>query len=160
MATHGVNHFELQTLTDKHKQVASLLAQGAGPEEISALVEYTPQYVSMLTRDPLFKEYLGHMAEINEARLEAIFGKVVETIDEGLSNEHKIEDRLKAARLQLEVTGRIGKNDRPNGALDNSLERLTTLADRLIALQTRVRTGETFNGQVTDVTEIQQLSAA
>lgn len=146
MAVTGENSHKLQALTDKHKQVASLLTQGLGRTEISQVVEFTPEYVTWLCRDPLFKDYMRGLSEFHEARLEAMFGDVVNVVQDGLQNG-TIDERLKAGRLQLEVTGRIGKNERPNQALDNSVERLNTLADRLLALQTKVRGGTTYEGQ-------------
>jgi len=144
MATTGENLVKLKTLGEKHKQVAALLAQGLGRSEIAPIVEFTPEYVTWLTRDPLFKQYLNEMSEHTDARLEAMFDRVADVIDYGMS-EGTIDERIKSARLQLEVTGRIGKNDRPNAALDSSLERLSTLAQRLLALQSQVRTGVTID---------------
>ena len=144
MATHGSNSVKLQSLTDKHRQVASLLAQGLGRSEIATVIDFTPEYVTWLTRDPLFKQYLHEMSEHTEARLEAMFDRVADVVSDGLTNG-SVDERLKSARLQLEVTGRIGKNDRPNNALDSSLERLNTLAQRLLALQSKVRAGEVID---------------
>lgn len=137
MATSGTNHFELQTLNPKHQQVAALLAQGLGPGEIAPLVGFVPQYITMLTRDPLFKEYLSQMTEFAEAQLEAQFSRVPEVISEAFS-AGTVDEKLKAARLQGELTGRLGKNERqvPN---ESSLERLNILAERLLALQANVR---------------------
>ena len=151
MAVNGENSHKLQALTDKHKQVASLLTQGLGRSEISQIVEFVPEYVTWLCRDPLFKEYMRGLSEFHEARLEAMFGDVVDAVQAGL-RDGSSEEKLRAARLQLEVTGRIGKNDRPNAIADSSIERLTTLAERLLALQSNVREGRTYDAEATRIT--------
>lgn len=151
MAVNGENVHKLQALTDKHKQVASLLTQGLGRSEISQIVDFTPEYVTWLCRDPLFKDFMRGLSEFHEARLEAMFGDVVSVVQDGLQNG-AIDERLKAARMQLEVTGRIGKNERPNAAFESSMERLTTLAERLLALQSNVREGRTYDAEATRIT--------
>ena len=129
----GENPWELKSLTDKHKQVAALLAQGLGPLEISALLEFTPQYITMLQRDPLFKKYLADMTEVSETRLDALFNRSVEVIASGLDNQAS-ENQLKAARLQLEATKRIGKNIRNGSTSEDTANRLARLAERLVLL--------------------------
>lgn len=151
MTVHGENLVKLRALTDKHKMVASLLAQGLGRTEIASIVDFTPEYVTWLARDPLFKAHLQDMSAVVDARYEAMYGLTADTVADAMLNG-TVEDKLKGARLQLELTGRIGKNDRPVGALENSLERLNTLAQRLLALQSQVRKGETFEGEYEDAT--------
>ena len=154
MATHGVNHFQLQSLTAQHKEVAALIAQGLGPTEISEAIDFTPQYVTMLTRDPLFKDYLTSMTAIAEARLEMLFTDVVKVIDEGLRYGGTTEEKLKAARLQMEATGRIGKRDRADVAFDSSVDRLNNLASRLIVLQQNARNqGNVINAEILHTAE-------
>ena len=150
MATHGSNPVQLQALTDKHKQVASLLAQGLGPTKIAAIIDYTPEYVSWLTRDPLFKEHLRAMSALVDAQHEAMYGMTADVVADGMLNG-SIDERLKAARLNLEITGRLGKNDRPSAGLEGSLERLSILAQRLLALQSNIREGVVIDGQVQHV---------
>lgn len=144
--THGENNFQLQSLTERHKQVASLLAQGLKPGEIAPMVDYTPQYVTMLTRDPLFKLYLSEMIELSEARLEALFCRSVDIVAEGLDGGAS-ENQLKAARLQLEVTGRVGKVGRNAASSEDTSNRLARLAERLVQLLPQQQRGETYNGQ-------------
>ena len=158
MATHGSNAVKLQALTDKHRNVASLLAQGLGRSEIAQVIDFTPEYVTWLTRDPLFKEYLREMAEHAEARHEAMFALTADVVADAMTNG-SVDERLKGARLNLEVTGRLGKNDRPNAVLDSSLERLSTIAQRLLSLQSKVRNGEIINGQVQRIEDSDQQAS-
>lgn len=148
----GENLIKLQGLSDKHKQVAALLAQGLKRQEISSIVDYDPAYITWLTRDPMFKQYLAEMSEHCEARLEALFEKSVDVIADGMLYGDT-DSQLKAARMQLEVTGRVGKNDRPNTATDKSIERLSLLAERLTGLLGTARQAQTIDGVATVISE-------
>lgn len=145
----GENQVQLKALNEQHKQVASLLAQGLGPKEIAPLVSFTPQYVTWLQRDPLFKLYMAEMVELAEHRLEALFCKSVDVISEQLQIGDP-ESALKAARLQLEVSGRIGKVQRNGATSEDTSNRLARLAERLVNLLPQQR-GETINGSATIV---------
>lgn len=150
MATTGENVVKLQSLSEKHKQVAALMAQGLGRTDISSIVDFTPEYVTWLSRDPLFKEHLRQMSEFVNIRLEAMYDRVADVVNEGLQ-AGAMDDRIKAARLQLEVTGRIGRGDRMGLPDDHNDDRLQKLADRLVSVLGAVRKGETYDSQpITD----------
>lgn len=136
----------LHELNEKHHQVAALIAQGLTPTEISSMVSYTKGYITWLTRDPLFSAYMDEMVAFSQKQVEVMFCGSVAAIGGGL-HSGDADISLKAARLQLEVTGRIGKNERPSVSTD-SLERLTNLAERLLTLQTKVRSGELIEGEL------------
>ncbi len=146
---------QLAEIRVNHKQIASLLAQGESLATIESVTGYSPSYISTLLRDPLFKDYMRDKAEYVDAKIEMAYDKVADAIIDGLENG-TIEDRLKSARLQLEITGRIGKGDRPNAAVESSVERLNSLADRLLALQSNVRRGATYEQEPIEV--VQQAS--
>lgn len=146
--------WELQKLSPKHKQVASLFAQGLKLVEIAPLVGYTPEYISLLMRQPRMKEYISEMCDAVGVRMEALFEKSVEVIADTLQNGSE-GGKLKAARLQLEATKRIGRPDPSAGLERGSVDRLERLADRLLLLQSNVREGRVFDGktgqEITDV---------
>ncbi len=145
--------WELKQLKPLHKNVASLVAQGLKNVEVAAMCNITPEYVSMLLRQPLVREYVAEMCEITGTRLEALFEKSVEVIAETMRSGSN-GDKLKAARLQLEATKRIGRPD-PNAGLDRgNVDRLERLADRLIALQSGVRQGRVFNEQGQEIIDV------
>ena len=100
----------------------------------------------------MFKQYLAEMSEHCEARLEALFEKSVDVIADGMLYGDT-DSQLKAARMQLEVTGRVGKNDRPNTATDKSIERLSLLAERLTGLLGTARQAQTIDGVATVISE-------
>lgn len=123
---------QLQKLSERHKQVAALLAQGVPRQVIAEIVQYTPEYITWLQRQELFAEYVKEMTAAASVRLEALFDKSVEVIAENLNAGGEIG--LKAARLQLEATGRVGREKAPAGPSETSEERLEALAQRLVRL--------------------------
>ena len=137
--------WELKELKPMHRQVASLLAQGAKRQEIAQLCDITPEYVTMLSKQPLVQAHIAEICAAAGIKMEAMFEKVVDVIGDTLINGSEA-GKLKAARLQLEATKRIGRPD-PNSGLDRGTEdRLSMLAERLLALQTGVRQGRVFDG--------------
>ncbi|MHB8413934.1 MAG: hypothetical protein ACYDB1_00870 [Acidiferrobacteraceae bacterium] len=139
---------QLKKLSPRHKEVMSLLAQGVDRQVIAKMCQITPEYVTWLARQPLCREYVKEMSEFVNVRLEALFGKTADVIAETL--ECGTEDgKLKAARMQLEVTGRVG---RAPGQVATPTEGdfLETLAERLVSLQRNIRR-RTVDGEVTDV---------
>lgn len=144
--------WELTNLKPKHKQVAALIAQGMKNVDIARLVGITPEYVTMLLRQPVFRSYVAEMCEIVGTRLEALFAQsvdvIAETMQSGTPNE-----KLKAARLQLEATKRIGRPDPSAGLNIGATDRLDMLANRLLELQSRVRTGGVFNENGQEITD-------
>ncbi len=125
--------FVLQALRPKHKEALALLAQGYKNVEVAAMVGYTKEYVSMLLRQPLCIEYIRTMNEAVAVQLEAQFGQVADVINEGLRNGN-MGEKLKASRLHLEVTKRIGSGREMQVTGQSSEERLAGLAHRLLDL--------------------------
>lgn len=136
----------MKGLKPMHKQVASLLAQGLRNVDIARMVGITPEYVSILSRQPMVQQYVYEMVAVAGLQLEATFPLVVKTIQETLADGTEA-GKLKAARLHLEATKRIGRTELPTRPVEESLDRLTKLGERLLALQSRAdgyRAGGTF----------------
>lgn len=142
---------QLHELSPKHKTVAALLAQGVGREECAVAAGFTKEYVTWLGGDPLFIQYVREMSKLAETRLEAMFTSSVDVIAEQLQSGAG-EDKLKAARLQMEATGRIGKDKRDHST-DSEPEHLEVLAQRLTKLLSQHRAGVTLNGEAQVVSE-------
>jgi len=123
----------LLALTQQHKRVARLLAEGKTHEQVADEVKWSLEHIERLLLDPLFDQCLRKMIVNADQRLEAMYLRVVEVIGEKLESTDE-DIQLKAARLQLEVTGRIGKGERPGAGAEDSINRLTRLAERLVAL--------------------------
>lgn len=144
--------WQLQKLTPRHKQVAALVAQGMQYVKIASIVEMTPEYVSMLMRQPLMKAQVAELSEIAGTKIEALFEKSVDVIAEVLTTG-SASDKLKAARLQMEATHRVGRPDPSARIVEDSVGRLETLAQRLLGLQSQVRQGRTFNEDGQEITD-------
>ena len=136
--------WELKELKPLHRQVASLVAQGKRNVDIAPMCNITPEYVSMLIRQPLVKAYIAELCEITGVKLEALFEKTVDVIADAMQNGSRGE-QLKAARLQLEATKRIGGHTPISLIPQGSDDRLEALARRLLELQSNVRKGRVFD---------------
>ena len=136
--------WELKELKPLHRQVASLVAQGKRNVDIAPMCNITPEYVSMLIRQPLVKAYIAELCELPGGKLEALFEKTVDVIADAMQNGSRGE-KLKAARLQLEATKRIGGHTPIALIPQGSDDRLEALARRLLELQSNVRKGRVFD---------------
>lgn len=141
----------LKKLNAKHMQALAYIAQGMQKKQAAAMVGFTPEYITMLLRQPLAIQYIGKLNETVAAQLEAMFGQTVhviqEAMDKGTHNE-----KLKAARLQLEATKRIGRSDNlPTNPVDSE-SRLLTLSERLVGLLATQRQAQPQQIEYIDVT--------
>lgn len=148
--------WELKKLSPKHKQVAALVAQGMKLVQVGAIVELRPEYISMLLRQPLMKQYIQQMSEAVGTRMEALFEQTVEVIADEMANGSGA-NKLKAARLQLEATKRIGRPDPSAGGHNTDVDRLTKLAERLLYLQSNQRLPRTFDESGNEITDVEPI---
>jgi hypothetical protein len=139
----------LQKLGPKHKQVMSLLAQGVDRQTIAAICEITPEYVTWLAGDPLCKTYLKEMSRYVDIRFEAMYEKTADIVSEAM-NVGTQDEKLKAARMQLELTGRVGRV-LPAAPEGGSAQRLEMLAQRLETLLDKAHIGKTYENEPTDI---------
>ena len=128
----------LRELKPKHKLVCVLLSQGMKNVEVAKHVQITPEYVSMLLRQPIIKAEVGRLSDIAATNLEALFPKAVDVISDVLTHGND-GDRLKAVRLQMEATHRIGRPDPLAGQIAPSDDRLEQLAQRIVSLNQKAK---------------------
>lgn len=102
--------WQLKKLSQKHKNIIALHAQNVKREDIGKTVGCTPEYVSMIMQQPLAREYMRDLEKYMDSRLEALYGRSVDVIQSGLDGD-ATDTQLKAARLQLEVTGKLKPKD-------------------------------------------------
>ncbi len=133
----------LKALKPKHFQIAALLAQGARNVDIARIVGVTPEYVSMLTKQPLVRAHIMKISEAAGIRLEALTEASVEAIADTLKNGSEA-GKMKAARLQLEATKRLGRGEGPTHAGSDVDEHLLRLADRITNLFSRAKQGNVY----------------
>ena len=124
--------WELKVLKPKHKQIASLLAQGCGRDEVAKICGCAPQHVNVLMKQEVFRNFLKDMTMTAEEMLNSQFVGAVEAIGDAL-RFGDVEERLKAARLQMEASGRLGNRANIRKEQDTS-DRLERLSHRLIDL--------------------------
>ena len=144
--------YQLKELSPKHKQVAALLVQGVERQVIAQLTDFTPEYITWLGRQSLVVAYLRELEEYANIRLVALADKRTDVISDILNNGSN-EDRLKAAKLQMESTGVIGRpRESGGGDKENEDERLARIGARLVNLL-QVQRGRVFNGEAIEVAE-------
>lgn len=149
----------LKELSPNHKVAMSLLAQGMDRASIASIIDCTPEYVTWLAADPLCKEYIKHLNQAVDTQLEALYGKSVDIIADTMNNG-AADEKLKAARLQMEATHRLGRTAGQGGD-EPPPDRLNQLADRLLALMGERQQGVTYqpqSGDVIDATVVQSGS--
>lgn len=105
-ATPAQRGWTLKKLSQKHKTIVALHLQSMKREDIGKLAQCTPEYVSMLLQQPLVQEYLVDLERYMDTRLRSLYGKSVDAIERGLGSGDD-EVALKAARLQMESTGKM-----------------------------------------------------
>lgn len=130
----NVAGWQMKELKPKHKQVCAMLAQGIDRRTISNVVGVTPEYITMLSKQPLMKEYIAEMCQAAGLQLDAMFVQSVEVISEVMANGNA-KERVAAARLQMEATKRIGSGSSIPKEIIDTNDRLARLAERLLYLQ-------------------------
>lgn len=96
----------LKVLSQKHKNIIAMHAQSMCRADIGAACGCTPEYVSMIIAQPIAKDYMRDLERYMDQRLESMYTKSVDVIGKGLDGD-ATDTQLKAARLQLEVTGKL-----------------------------------------------------
>lgn len=143
--------WEMKELKPWHKQLCSMLAQGIPRDTISAVLDCTPEYVSMLAKQPLVLAYIREMCQFANLQLEAQFIKGVEVIGDILVNGND-KEKLQAVRLQAEMTHRIGSGTSVSPEVLDTNERLAKLAERLLVLHERhLQPVQTINGEFHEI---------
>ncbi len=150
--------YQLQALGVRHKEAAALLAQGLDRATIAQITGYKAEYITWLSRQPIFRAYITEMSLFVDVRLEALYDQSVDVISDTLKMG-SAEDKLKAARLQLEATRRIGRGS--EGASQPAApDRLDHLAERLVDLLNKQRersvTGEVISRSISPASMSQQ----
>ncbi len=153
--------WEMKELKPWHQQFCSMLAQGIDRETIATVLEIHPNYVTMLSRQPLIQAYIRDQCQFATLQLEAQFARGVTVIGEVMDNGAP-KERLQAVRLNAELTHRIGSGSgAPLEAVDTN-ERLLRLADRLLSLQEKMQPVSlpTINGEFQNVPAAETSTSA
>jgi hypothetical protein len=147
--------WEMKEMSLWHKNVASLIAQGIPRGTIANMMGCSETHVTRLAKQPLMRAYIQELSEFAGIQLEAQFAKTVTAIGDVLENgDHK--SKIAAARLQSELTGRVGSRTNSSEVKPNAEDRLIGLSERLVGLlenkmaDDRVTVHESENLQVED----------
>lgn len=121
-----VKKWDPKRLTPKHRQILSLHAQGMRRAEIGALCKCTPEFVSMLASTDSGKAYLKELEGYLDGRMRALYKKTIDAVEDQLENGRGA-DKLAAAKLQLQVTGKLGKEKDEAESAEDVIQRIMNL---------------------------------
>lgn len=130
----------MKKLRPVHLQVCALLAQGMKQVEVAKICEFTPEYISMLMKQPLIQQEIARISNAAQVRLEASYGLGVDTVIDIMKTGGP-QDKLRAVRLMGELTKRIGRPDPLARSNEVDNERLAIMARRLESLAQGARRG-------------------
>jgi len=119
--------WKLKKLSQKHKNMIALHCQNMKREDIGEIVGCTPEYVSMILAQPLAKEYLREVELYLDQRLQGLYNKTVDVIEAGLDGA-ATDAQLKAARLQMEATGKLKGDKAENQSAEDVVTALLKAA--------------------------------
>ena len=139
----------LQKLSPSHKEVLSLLAQGVKREEVAAITGYASDYISWLLAQDVCKVYQQEIAAVVDFRLLAMTEQSVDTIADVMQFGSG-DERLKAAKLQLEAIGRVGAGKSDMRSTSANPDHLQQLADRLVGLLKSSREGVVYENETSE----------
>lgn len=108
-ANSGGGKWQPKKLTEKHKNIIALHIQSMKRAEIAEFCGCTPEYVSMVVATDLAQEYMRELEKYLDHRVKALYERSVDVIRDGLTGA-ATDTQLKAARLQLEMTGKLKEN--------------------------------------------------
>lgn len=149
--------WQLKTLKPRHKSICALVAQGLPNKDVATMTGVHPAYITKLMQQPVCQRYIKEMSLVAGVQLEALTQKTVDTISEVMTTGNGTE-RLKAARLQAEMTGRVGSKAGYQGDSSPAEDRLNKLADRLTGLLTKAKQQEIDREEIQEG-EFEDLSA-
>lgn len=98
--------FVLKKLNNKHKQIISMALQGESRETVAEAIGCTPNYVSMILRQPLAKAYIEELNSYLDTKMVGLYEKSIDAIDRGLGSKNG-QVSLAAAKLALQATGKL-----------------------------------------------------
>ena len=106
----------LKKLTARHKRICALKMSGLAREDIATTCQCTPEYISMLMKQPLIVEYMGGLMKDVDDDLKHLTGQAVDTVRTMMgSGDDKVA--LSAAQTVLKANGKLGgKSDEGEGA--------------------------------------------
>ena len=130
-------------LNDKHRMVSYLVAAGQTRSQVAEVTGFTPEYLTTLTRSPLFKRQLARIRQEVEDRA---VGAIVDQLQERTVNE---ADGALDTMIEL-MNGARNENVRLGAA--------TNILDRAVPKQTKHQEEQTIRISI-DSEALQGMSA-
>lgn len=121
-----VKKWEPKVLTPKHKQILSLVAQGMKYAEIGSLCKCTTQLIVMLVASEGGKGYLAQIEQQMDMRLRSLYNKSIDAIEDQLTAGNG-ENKLKAAKLQMQATGKLGREQEHHDTAEDVIQRIMNM---------------------------------
>lgn len=121
----------LKKLSQKHKHIIALHLQGVSRFDIGSVCGCTPEYVSMVVKQPLAQEYLRQVEAHMDEQLRVAGIRGTEVLLEKLDSTDE-EIQLKAARLALESQGKLKPSDSKQKSAEDVVASLLAHATTVI----------------------------
>lgn len=102
---------KLKRLTARHMDIISMHLQGLSGEDIAAEKNCTVVTVSRILHDPLAKGLISLIYKNRQGEIDALAGKALEAIRDGLSDKQGIRVRLGAVDKFNKLKDTIGEGD-------------------------------------------------
>lgn len=115
----GKNPWVLKRLTQRHRDMVTLSLQGLSREKVGEYCGCTPEYVTMINKQPLARAYIAELESHMDLRLRGLYERSLDALQAGLTSP-KISDKLAAAQIQLRAIGKTepGPDDSKQTAED------------------------------------------
>ena len=85
--------------------MVTLSLQGLSREKVAEYCGCTPQYVTMINKQPLARALRADLEQHLDLRLRGLYERSLDALQEGLTSP-KISDKLAAAQIQLRAIGK------------------------------------------------------
>ena len=125
---------KLVKLKEKHKTIVNLHIRGFSGRQISAAMGVSRTQVSTILHDPLCQDVIKKAHQEVEEEFSALYGRVVDTIRDGLDKEMGMDCRLKSV-------DRYAKMKQVNGDQGKGPETAEDVVERILQLNIHVNAG-------------------
>lgn len=103
---------KLNALTPQHEEMIAMHLDGMRNKDIAEYFDVTDSTISIVLNDPLAQAIVQSARKENEGRFAALYGKVVDVIEDAVSPNESIDIRLKGASVYLKESGNTGTGEK------------------------------------------------
>lgn len=102
---------KLKKLSNRHLRIISMHLEGNSGEYIAAVMRVTVITVSRILNDPLAINLLGTIYKDRQGEIDALAGKAIEAVRDGLHEKRDMRIRLGAVDKYTKLKDSIGKEE-------------------------------------------------